>query len=184
MGILFFAAALLMLLYVVLDRQKAAADVAAAQAQSATLIAPFKAKDGVESDKAARLIAVQDDLDQAFEPGQHLTDISGVVTDCLPSGAWLTGISLERDKPLQLHGTALAAGDVAKLVDALGSSDRLKNVKLIFANSATIGTTPVVQFDVTADCIGNLPIPTPPKSETGGFVTTSATTSSDEGTGG
>jgi hypothetical protein len=162
-----------------MQRQAAVQAAVQNQASTAKLLAPFKVEDSEESNTAATLVAVQDNLDQAFGPGQHLSDISAFVTDSLPKGAWLTGITLERDKPLQIHGTAMVAGDVSQFVDTLGASNRLRNVKLIFANSASIGTTPVVQFNVTADCVGNLPMPVPSKTALGSAVY--ASNDSDQG---
>ena len=184
MAALFVAAALLLLVGIFMERQQAYTEVAQAQALTKKVVAPLKSREQSASDEAANLIGVQDDLSQAFEPGQHLSDISALVTDSLPKNAWLTGITLERDKPLQVHGTAMQASDVAEFVDSLGASSRLKNVKLLFANSASVGTVPVVQFDVTADCVGNLPMPAPSKQSAGGFTGTVTTASSNEGNGG
>jgi hypothetical protein len=48
-------------------------------------------------------------------------------------------------------------------VEKLGANGRFRDVKLVFANAADIGTTPIVQFNLTADAVGNLPMPVPPK---------------------
>jgi Tfp pilus assembly protein PilN len=100
---------------------------------------------------------------RAFEPAQPLSDLAAVVDDSLPPGAWLTGLSIERGKPLQMRGAARTADDVARFMDTLGATSRFRDVKLVFANSARIDETPVVQFSVTAVGVGNLPMPAPVK---------------------
>ena len=107
------------------------------------------------------MVAVQNTLRRAFQPAQPLSDISAVVDDSLPPGAWLTGLTVERGKPLDLRGTAKTAGDVTRLVNALSASPRFRDVRLVFANSALIGKVPVIQFNVSAVCVGNLPMPAP-----------------------
>ena len=183
LAVLLVCAAIVCLVGITLERQSALTKVAQSQAITTAVLAPLKSRDALESGKAANVIAVQENLDQAFGPGQHLSDISAFVTDSLPKDAWLTGITLERDKPMQIHGTALAAGNVAEFVDALGQSSRFKNVKLIFANSGQIGTTPVVQFNITADCVGNLPMPAPVKTTAGGTTTYVSTTAEGDAGG-
>jgi len=83
---------------------------------------------------------------------------------------------------VEVRGTAMTSGEVASFVDTLGSSPRFANVKLIFANSALIGTAQVIQFNVTADCVGNLPMPAPEKDT--GNVRTASSSSPDESTEG
>jgi Tfp pilus assembly protein PilN len=166
-------------------RQQATAQVHTAQARSLAQIARWQGIEGDDSDQAAQLGQLQSDMTTAFHPGQRLSDISAFVSDSLPKNAWLTGLTLERAKQVQVRGTALSADQVADFVDALGSSPRFANVKLIFANSAVIGTTQVIEFNVTADCVGNLPMPTAPSKEQGNEQTaTSSSANSGTGDGG
>lgn len=123
--------------------------------------------------------AVQNTLKTAFEAAQPLSDIAAVVGDSLPPSAWLTGMSLERGKPLQIRGTASQDTDVARFVEALGSNKRFRDVKLVFANGAKIENKPVVQFSVTAVAVGNLPMPTAVKKSS---KTKARTTSTKTGT--
>src|SRR5262249_35151904 len=92
-----------------------------------------------------------------------LSDLVAVTADSLPPGAWMTGLTIERGKPLQIRGAAKTANDVARCVDALGATRRFRDVKLVFANSARIEEKPAVQFNITAVGVGNLPMPEPQK---------------------
>lgn len=97
-------------------------------------------------------------LDEAFEPAQPFGDVLTVVAQISPTGLWFTGVNLERGKPLILRGTAMNDAAVKGFLDALAADDRFREVKLVFANEATIEETPVVQFSVSAHVVGNLPI--------------------------
>lgn len=114
--------------------------------------------------KANRALLVQTSLDRAFLPAQPLSDIAKAASNTLPDGVWLIGMNTERGKPLQLRGTAKAGQQVAQLVDRLSGSPRFRDVKLVFANGAKIEETPIVQFNVAATAVGNLPMPAPEKT--------------------
>ena len=116
-----------------------------------------------QTQKEASALAQQSALSTAFSPAQPISDISSVITDSLPTGAWLSALSVERGKPVEVRGAAKESADVSHFVDALAASPRFRDVKLVFANNATIGKTSVVEFDVTAWCVGNLPMPAPEK---------------------
>lgn len=135
-----------------------------------------------ESTNAAKLIAVDAALDRAYKPAQPLSDIAALVTDALPPGAWLTGLTLERGKPLDIRGATKNADDVAKFVDNLGASSRFRDVKLVFANSALIGKIPVVQFSVSATAVGNLPLPTQDRKTVGKKLSSSTSSTATGGT--
>ncbi|MCC6445832.1 MAG: PilN domain-containing protein [Armatimonadetes bacterium] len=113
--------------------------------------------------RAQRASAVQSALQTAFRPAQPLSDLMAAVGDSLPQGAWCTGLNIERGKAIQVRGTARSSAEVARFVFALGSSPRFRDARLMFANSARIEETPVVQFQVAALGVGNLPMPAPPK---------------------
>lgn len=74
-----------------------------------------------------------------------------------PEGVWLTGIELERGKPLVVRGTALRAEQAADFVSALGKSPLLEQARLSFANDAELNRRQVVQFGITALVRGNAP---------------------------
>lgn len=97
-------------------------------------------------------------LEKALKPKQYLGDVATVVANSVPPGAWLTGIILDRGRPLQVRGTAKTNDDVAQFVANLSLSPRLRDVKLVFANNGTIADAPVVQFSITAHVVGNFPV--------------------------
>jgi Tfp pilus assembly protein PilN len=81
-----------------------------------------------------------------------------------PSDVWLTGVTFERGKPLLVRGTALSGASVAAYLQSLSGQSRFRDVKLVFANDATIETTQVQQFSISAHAVGNLPL-TDPKAQ-------------------
>ena len=127
-----------------------------------------------EQAKANRATTVKNSLERAFQTAQPLSDITLAASSALPSGAWLIGVNTERGKPLQLRGTATNGQQVATLVEALSTSPRFRDVRLVFANAAKIAETPVVQFNVAATAVGNLPLPTPEKGNKRGTRSSSS----------
>jgi len=93
-----------------------------------------------------------------LEPRQALSDVATIAANAVPEGVWLTGMSLDRGKPLQLRGSAKTNDQVAEYVQSLSTSERLRDVKLVFSNNNTIGDVPIVQFSVSAHVIGNYPL--------------------------
>lgn len=117
--------------------------------------------DDLKSALYARMAAKQkalDTLGRALAPPQPFSDVLSVVSEAMPEGVWLTGVSLERGRPLQFRGTALNSALVSTLVDRMEAGDRFRDVKLLFANNAAIEGRQVVQFSITAHSIGNLPL--------------------------
>ena len=161
LAFLMITSALLLVLLVWADRQDALKVVKHSQGVWARQLTTQESIQNAVTAQANAAAAAQATLRRAFQPAQPLSDISAVVDDNLGPDAWLTGLTLERGKPLDIRGTTVAAGDVTRLVDALSASPRFRNVRLVFANSALIGKVPVVQFDVSAVCVGNLPLPAP-----------------------
>jgi Tfp pilus assembly protein PilN len=134
-----------------------------------------------ELDKAQTAIHIQTILKSAFEPAQSMSDVVAYISDQLPAGAWLTGVGVERGKAIQLRGMAKTSGDVTQFVNALGASARFRDVKLVFASTGTIGTVPVVQFNITAVGVGNLPMPVPEKAAVGARKATTTVTKKTTG---
>jgi hypothetical protein len=173
-AVLLFALSVVLLAAVAVERGRA---IAAANQNAASWARTRKRamdrQDAAAAD-AARIVLIQNNLKTAFEPAQPLSDIAAVIAGSLPANAWLTEESLERGKVADIRGTALTADDVAKFVTALGKSPRFRAINLVFANSAAIGKTQVVQFDVSAVCVGNLPMPAAPKLTARGRRTVAA----------
>lgn len=97
-------------------------------------------------------------LDLGFEPSQRMSDVVRVVSSLAPEGLWLTGVTLERGKPLMLRGTAMNNEAITRYLEALSGQSRFRDVKLVFANNGQIEKTNIVQFSLTAIVVGNLPL--------------------------
>ncbi len=97
-------------------------------------------------------------LNLAFSPAQPVSDVFTLVSNEVPQGAWLTGVTFERGKPLLIRGTALTGDAVSAYTSALALNERLRDVQLMFANNSEIEGTPVVQFSISAHVVGNLPL--------------------------
>lgn len=106
--------------------------------------------------KSAR--TVRDSLKLAFEPAQPVYDVLTLVGNSVPEDAWLTAVTFERGKDVQIRGVALPGDAVSQYTAGLALSDRFTEVKLAFASNSEIEDTPVVQFSVTAHVVGNLPL--------------------------
>ena len=164
LAVLLVLSAFLLVALVWVDRSAAQASVKRRQGALARQLTVLRSVQNAEAAAAQKVSAVQDVLGRAFAPAQPLGDIVAVVGDSLPAGTWLTGLGVERGKPLQIRGTATAPGDVPRIVHALGASPRFRDVRLVFANSVTIGKAHLVEFDVSAVCVGNLPLSEPDKA--------------------
>ncbi len=164
-GALLLASGVLLATLVWADRGDDFAKVRKSEGAWARELGRLRSIRELETKKAQSATALQDTLERAFAPGQPLSDVLSATSDALPAGVWLTGVSVERGKPLQLRGTAKQTGDVARLVDSLGANRRFRDVRLVFASEGKIKETKVVQFNITAFPVGNLPLPEPPKSK-------------------
>lgn len=176
LAVLMLLAAMLLVGLVWADRQDAQSSVKAAQGKNARALVRKQSILQHDMTNATELSQVRGTLHQAFASAQPLSDIAGVVADSLPQDAWLTGMMVERGKALEVRGASKTAASVGKFVDKLSASDRFRDVRLVFANSALIGKVPVVQFNVTATCVGNLPMPVPEKKTTLKTTTSTSTT--------
>jgi Tfp pilus assembly protein PilN len=145
------------------DRGTAMAD--AARVTGALTRETGKLRSAAQSatNRAKHAAEVQGTLTDAFEPGQPVSDLVNVVADSLPQEVWITGLSVERGKPIQVRGTAGNPTQVAGILDSLGGTPRVADARLVSANTSRIGMVPVVQFSVSAAAAGNPAMPTPPK---------------------
>lgn len=158
LALLMLGASLALAAFVAVDRRDRAAveGVNAAAAQRKARKAQVAAK--LRETEAGRVAAVNNELTQAFRPGQPLGDVVATVGNRLPAGSWLSGVTLERGKPATLRGTVMRSEDVAKYLESLRGERRLRDVRLIFATDGKIDQTPVVQFSLSAFPVGNLPL--------------------------
>jgi Tfp pilus assembly protein PilN len=179
---LMMAAALLLAGLVWVERNDAQAVVTRSQGTWARELSKLRSIRDADTAKAQRVLGIQSGLKTAFEPAQPLSDIAAYISDNLPASVWLTGLNIERGKPIQIRGTAAQSSDVASLVDTLGGSARFRDVRLVFANSARIEEKPIVQFSITATAVGNLPMPAPVKTKKGRAASSRTSGSARTGT--
>ena len=97
-------------------------------------------------------------LKLAFMPAQKISDVTKVATMLVPKGAWLTSLNLERGKLLQLRGSAKTSEAVATYVAGLSKQSRFRDVRLISANAGELEGEKIIQFNITAFPVGNLPV--------------------------
>jgi len=107
---------------------------------------------------ASDLAGTEAILTRTFNVAQPLTDAAAAATEALPTGVWLTGLSVERGKEMQIRGVGKSSQSVSDYVRNLSELARFRNVRLVFANDSTIDEAKVVQFSVSAFPIGNLPL--------------------------
>ncbi|MCX6360708.1 MAG: PilN domain-containing protein [Armatimonadetes bacterium] len=145
------------------DRGAAMADAARVTAALSRETGRLRSASQSASNRSKQSATVQATLKDAFEPGQPISDLVNVVADSLPPEVWITGLSVERGKPIQVRGTAGTPTQVAGILDRLGGTPRVADARLVSANTSRIGMVPVVQFSVSAAAAGNPAMPTPPK---------------------
>ena len=142
-----------------MDRSDAAAAVAKVNSEKAkesreATNALDSARSGLKS-----ALATQDSLKLAFAPAQPVYDVLTIVSNSVPAReAWLTGLTYERGKDIQIRGVAVPGDAVSQFTAGLALDDRFTEVKLAYASNAKIEDTAVVQFSVTAHVVGNLPL--------------------------
>jgi hypothetical protein len=116
-----------------------------------------KDRQALESE-VSKLQATDGSLQRAFAPAQKPAEILTVVSNHVPKGVWLGGITFDRGKTMYIRGTSTTSEGVAEYLNALTTEPRLREVKLVFANNGDIEKTPVVQFSIQAFPVGNLPL--------------------------
>ena len=146
------------------NRMAAQSVVDKAQASWARQLVKYNTRKTTATDRAQSSTAISGALHTAFSPAQPLSDVVGYIGDSLPHGAWLNQLTAERGKAIDIRGTAMTSDEVGTFVHRLGASARFRDVHLVFANSAIVGKIPVVQFNVTAVSVGNLPMPAPDRT--------------------
>jgi Tfp pilus assembly protein PilN len=90
----------------------------------------------------------QQTLELALRPAQSLSDVIAVIANSAPKDSWLTSISVGRDRPMILIGSAVADENVGQFVAALTQSPRFQAVKTISINRGLIGKQPVTEFNI------------------------------------
>jgi Tfp pilus assembly protein PilN len=141
-----------------LDRAERADEVAAAQNKQKGQVTNLTHDVELYTTRLETVRVDLESLNLAFHPKQSVADVLTVVSNTLPRGAWLTGLSFERGEEIQIRGTALDGSVVSAYNAALAMESRFRDVQLVFANNAEIEGTPVVQFAITAHVVGNFPL--------------------------
>ncbi len=162
---LLLVSALLLATLVWADREQASAAQKKRDGAVARQMTRLQSIKDAAADKAQKVTDVQDVLSRAFSPAQPLSDVAAVVADSLPRGAWLTGLGLERGKPIEIRGAARSSSAVPQLVHMLGRSPRFRDVRLVFANGITVGKARVTEFEISAVAVGSLSLSAPDKTK-------------------
>lgn len=156
-------AALVLATMVYLDRSDAYAAVAKDEAKYAASIRKERLIRDEASKKANAAKTISDKVRRVFEPGQKASDIMVAIGNLAPKGAWVTNLTYDRGKLIQIRGTAVNNETVTAYLQALTAQDRFRDVKLVVANNALIEETEVVNFSISLWAVGNLPIEEPKK---------------------
>ena len=151
-------AALVLGALVWMDRDAAAREASAESTEAGRLRAGVAEDIDMIGGRLSAAKSSLSDLNVAFKPAQPISDVLTLVSNSVPEGAWLTGVTFERGKPILIRGTALEGSAVTAYTEALALNERLRDVQLVFANNAEIEGTPVVQFSISAHVVGNLPL--------------------------
>jgi len=147
------------------ERDRAATEVRTGEARWAGVLKKERSiRDGVLTE-TSKLQKVESAIKLAFQPAQSPADILVALGNATPTSVWLTGITLERGKPVQVRGASTDSAGVKQFLEKLNASDRFRDVKLSFANDAKIDDVPVSQFALTATAVGNLPLAEPDKKK-------------------
>lgn len=138
----------------------AEAKVTEAQTRSNAYIQQVKNDVKKLTSSVSEQVATNDKLKQAFEPAQKPSDVLALITNAVPEGTWLNGITYERGRPLTLRGTSKTAEAAAVLMRNLATNPegRFRDVVLTNANNTLVSKVPVVQFVITAFPVGNTPL--------------------------
>lgn len=151
-------AALALAAYVGYDYLSAQASSAKAISQSQKEQANIKDYASKIQSRAGTLQPSFTVLSRGFDPAQPFSDILTALSQDVPKGAWLTGLTLQRGQTMTIRGTALQAGLVNDCVERLSADSRFREVKLVFTTNVTNGKQTLVQFSISAFAVGNLPL--------------------------
>jgi len=149
------------LIFVAQGRTQAAGLVDAQQTKDDDTLAKLKKSQKAEQEKSDAAVQAAATVKKAFEPGQKLGDVITMVANRVPDGVWLSGVSVERGKPMVIRGTAKTEILVTTYLRALAQEPRLRDIRTTVMNTGQINQIPVVQFSLSAFPRGNLPLTDP-----------------------
>ncbi|MBW3625476.1 MAG: pilus assembly protein PilM [Armatimonadetes bacterium] len=101
-------------------------------------------------------------LETALTPTHTWLDVLQDVSDRAPRTVWLSGVDLEKGKPMALRGTALNGQAVQSFWGNLARSPLYTRPNLSYSNAAKLEERQVFLFGITAEIVGNVPKPTKP----------------------
>jgi len=163
LSIYFLIAAVLLLAVVLTQRFDEEQVVIQGEAKWAKRVAKARSNRKIAELESKKETDYTNLLDSAFEPGQRLSDALASITNAAPETIWLTGINMDRGRPIQIRGTAMTNEAVTQFVNTLAASDRFRDVQLVNASLAKIEQTEVVNFTMNVTAIANVPLPKPQK---------------------
>jgi Tfp pilus assembly protein PilN len=165
LSIYFLIAAVLLLAVVLTQRFDEEQVVIQGEAKWAKRVAKARSNRKIAELESKKETDFTNLLDPAFEPGQRLSDALGSITVAAPANIWLTGVNMDRGRPIQIRGTAMTNEAVTQFVNVLGASDRFRDVQLVNASLAKIEQTEVVNFTMNVTAVANVPLPKPQKAK-------------------
>ncbi|MFM7186501.1 MAG: PilN domain-containing protein [Armatimonadota bacterium] len=165
LSIYFLIAAVLLLAVVLTQRFDEEQIVIQGEAKWAKRVAKARSNRKIAELESKKETDYTNLLDPAFEPGQRLSDALASITNAVSGNVWLTGVNMDRGRPVQVRGTAMSNEAVTQFVNALGASDRFRDVQLVNASSAKIEQTEVVNFTMNLTVVSNVPLPKPQKAK-------------------
>jgi type IV pilus assembly protein PilM len=134
-----------------------------------------------------RLKNVQTKLDQitsqakilgtALRPQHNWLDVLQDISDRAPSSVWISGIDMEKGKPLAIRGSSLNQAGVLTFSSNVARSPLLSHPTLSYSNQAKVSEKTIFQFGIAGDIIGNLPKPSRPPKKRGSSASARSSTS-------
>jgi Tfp pilus assembly protein PilN len=165
LSIYFLIAAVLLLAVVLTQRFDEEQVVIQGEAKWAKRVAKARSNRKIAELESKKQTDFTNLLDPAFEPGQRLSDALASIIVAAPANIWLTGVNMDRGRPIQIRGTAMTNEAVTQFVNVLGASDRFRDVQLVNASLAKIEQTEVVNFTMNVTAVANVPLPKPQKTK-------------------
>lgn len=151
------AIALVLWAYALFAQRADAEKTASAEKQSRLLVSQASARLKASESRLTRLKQSERLINIAFDPAQTFSDMVSVVSRDSDPESWLTGLTLQKGRPMSLRGQATNGKTVSKLVSRLSTEKRFRNVKLLFVDKAKLDQRPIVTFAISGMPVGNLP---------------------------
>ena len=143
------------------DFEDAAKKVKSATTKASTGYNTLKSRRDLTVQRMTPLKGAADAIKAAANPAQPIADVMSVVSSRVPADVWLTGMTVERGRNMQVRGSAKNSQQVYAFTQALSADPRFRDVRLVFTNDGKIGETSIVLFAVTGHVVGNYPAYTP-----------------------